>query len=288
MRAEAARSGAIGIDHVPGGWRRVGRYVVLCVVAFFVLFPIYTTLVAALKPGPKVLQHPLLPGNFTLQVFRDAWTEGRLGRYLWNSTVVAVVVTIAQVVTSLTSAYAFAFVRFPFRTFWFGLFLSTLLVPLEATLVVNRRTIDSLGWINSYRGLAVPFLATAFGTFLMRQVFLQIPKDLREAGTMDGLGHWGFLREVAIPLERPTLGALALFSFLSTWNQYLWPNLITTQEDMNTVQTGLKLLNSSVPDIQRFNVPIAGTIIAALPIALVLVVFQRQLVRGLTAGAVKG
>ena len=279
---------AVGIDHVRGGWRMVARYTLLVIVTFLVLFPIYTTVVASLKPGGKVLQHPLLPGNFTFSVFRDAWTEGRLGRYLWNSTVVAVLVTVAQLATSLTSAYAFAFLRFPLKNLWFGMFLATLLVPLEATLVVNRRTVDSLGWLNSFQGLAVPFLATAFGTFLMRQVFLQIPKDLREAGQMDGIGHWGFLREVAIPLVRPTLGALALFSFLTSWNQYLWPNLITTKEDMNTVQTGLRLLNSSVPDIERFNVPIAGTVIAALPIALVLVIFQRQLVRGLTAGAVKG
>ncbi|MEI6495942.1 MAG: carbohydrate ABC transporter permease [Actinomycetota bacterium] len=279
---------AIGIDHVRPGWRSVARYVVLAVVAFLVLFPIYTTVIAALKPGSKVLDRPLVPGNFTLQVLRDAWTEGRMGRYLWNSTVVAVVVTVAQLVTSVLAAYAFAFLRFPLKAFWFGVFLATLLVPAETTLVVNRRTIDSLGWLNTYRGLAVPFLATAFGTFLLRQVFLQIPSELREAATMDGLGHLGFLREVAVPLVRPTLGALALFSFLSSWNQYLWPNLITTREDMNTVQNGLRLLNSSVPDIQRFNVPIAGTIIAALPIALVLVIFQRQLVRGLTAGAVKG
>jgi sn-glycerol 3-phosphate transport system permease protein len=278
----------MAIDRTKGGWRLGGRYVLLCVVAFLVLFPIYTTVVASLKPGPKVLERPLVPGSFTLDVFRDAWTVGRMGRYLMNSLIVAVFVTVAQVLTALLSAYAFAFLRFPFRNFFFGLFLATLLVPLESTLVVNRRTVDSLGWLNTYMGLAVPFLATAFGTFLMRQVFLQIPKDLREASQMDGLGHWGFLREVAVPLVRPTLGALALFSFLGTWNQYLWPNLITTEENMHTVQTGLRLLNSSVPDIQKFNVPIAGTIIAALPIALVLILFQRQLVRGLTAGAVKG
>jgi hypothetical protein len=127
-----------------------------------------------------------------------------------------------------------------------------------------------------YLSSAFDFDAAAFGI------------SPREAAQMDGLGHLGFMREVAVPLVRPTLGALALFSFLSSWNQYLWPNLITTREDMNTVQTGLRLLNSSVPDIERFNVPIAGTIIAALPIAIVLAVFQRQLVRGLTAGAVKG
>jgi sn-glycerol 3-phosphate transport system permease protein len=279
---------AVGIDHVRPGWRMAGRYVVLGIVAFAVLLPVYTTVVAALKPGGKVLDRPFVPEHLTLSVLRDAWTEGRLGRYLWNSAIVATIVTVAQLVTSVLAAYAFAFLRFPLKAFWFAVFLATLLVPLETTLVVNRRTIDSLDWLNTYQGLAVPFLATAFGTFLMRQVFLQIPNELREAARMDGLGHLGFLREVALPLVRPTLGALALFSFLASWNQYLWPNLITTEEDMNTVQTGLRLLNSSVPDIERFNVPIAGTIIAALPIAIVLVIFQRQLVRGLTAGAVKG
>jgi len=279
---------AIGIDHVRPGWRMVARYVVLGVVALAVLLPVYTTVVAALKPGGKVLDRPFVPEHLTLSVLRDAWTEGRLGRYLWNSAIVATIVTVAQLVTSVLAAYAFAFLRFPLKAFWFTVFLATLLVPLETTLVVNRRTIDSLDWLNTYQGLAVPFLATAFGTFLMRQVFLQIPGELREAARMDGLGHLGFLREVALPLVRPTLGALALFSFLASWNQYLWPNLITTEEDMNTVQTGLRLLNSSVPDIERFNVPIAGTVIAALPIAIVLVIFQRQLVRGLTAGAVKG
>jgi sn-glycerol 3-phosphate transport system permease protein len=151
---------------------------------------------------------------------------------------------------------------------------------------VNRRTVDSLGWLNTYQGLAVPFLATAFGTFLLRQVFLGLPKDLRDAAAIDGVGHLGFLRHVAVPLVRPTLGALALFSFLGAWNQYLWPNLITTDADMNTVQSGLRLLRST--SLDQPNLLMAGTIIAAIPIFLVLMLFQRQLVRGLTAGAVKG
>lgn len=268
--------------------RTVGRYALLITVAAAVLLPIYATLVAALKPGNQVLNRPFVPGPITLDVFRDAWTQGRMGRYLVNSAVVAIIVTVVQLVTSVLSAYAFTFLRFPLRNGLFVVFLATLLVPLESTLVVNRRTIDSLGWLNTFQGLTVPFLATAFGTFLLRQVFRQIPSELREAAQMDGLGHLGFLRQVALPLVRPSLGALGLLAFLGTWNQYLWPNLITTQEDMNTVQTGLRLLNSSVPDIERFNVPIAGTIIAALPIVAVLIAFQRQLVRGLTAGAVKG
>jgi ABC-type sugar transport system permease subunit len=120
----------------------VARYVVLGVVALAVLLPVYTTVVAALKPGGKVLDRSFVPEHLTLSVLRDAWTEGRLGRYLWNSAIVATIVTVAQLVTSVLAAYAFAFLRFPLKAFWFTVFLATLLVPLETTLVVNRRTID--------------------------------------------------------------------------------------------------------------------------------------------------
>lgn len=273
-------------DRASSGWRLAGRYTLLGIVTFLVLFPVYTTVVAALKPGDKVLQNPLVPDSFTLQVLADAWTEGRLGRYLLNSFVVAAIVTIGQVVTSLLSAYAFALLDFPGRGVLFVVFLSTLLVPVEATLVVNRRTIDSLGWLNSYQGLAIPFAATAFGTFLMRQAFLSLPRDLHDAARIDGAGHVSFIRYLAIPLVTPTLGALALFSFLSSWNQYLWPNLITTEAEMNTVQSGLRLLRFS--SLDEPNLLMAGTVIAAVPVFAALVIFQRSLVRGLTAGAVKG
>ena len=254
----------MALDTAPKGWRSFARYSMLIIVALFILFPVYTTVIAALKPGNKVLDNPLVPNAFTLDVLKDAWTQGRLGRYLMNTTVVAFIVTSVQLVTSIATAYAFSFLKFPMKRLVFGIFLSTLLVPLEVTLVVNRRTIDSLGWLNSFQGLTIPFVATAFGTFLLRQVFMQIPPDLREAAQMDGLGHWGFMKEVAIPLVRPTLGALGLFSFLSSWNQYLWPSLITTEDDMNTLQTGLRLLASS--DLDKPNLIMAGTIIAAVPI----------------------
>ena len=267
-------------------WGRIGRYGLLAFVAIVVLFPIYTTVIAALKPGNRVLVNPLVPDSFTLDVLRDAWTEGRLGRYLLNSLVVATLVTIGQVVTSLMAAYAFAMLRFPGRNVLFVLFLATLLIPLEATVVVNRQTIDSLGWLNSYQGLVVPFLASAFGVFLLRQALMSLPKELRDAALIDGVGHAGFLRHVAVPLLRPTLGALALFAFLGTWNAYLWPTLITTDEDWNTVQAGLRQLKAQALDTP--NLLMAGTIIAAIPIAVVLLIFQRQLIRGLTAGAVKG
>jgi sn-glycerol 3-phosphate transport system permease protein len=273
-------------DLAPRGWRLGARYALLAVVTVVVLFPVYTTVIGAFKPTGKLLDNPLLPDAFTLDVLADAWTDGRLGRYLFNSFVVAAIVTVCQVVTSLLSGYAFSLLDFPGRGALFVVFLSTMLVPLEATLVVNRRTIGDLGWLNSYQGLAIPFAATAFGTFLVRQAFLSLPPDLRDAAIIDGAGHLAFLRHVAVPVVRPTLGALALFSFLSSWNQYLWPNLVTTEADMNTVQSGLRSLREGA--LQQPNLVMAGTVIAAIPIAIALLVFQKALVRGLTAGAVKG
>ena len=271
----------------PRGLRAVGRYALLLLVSVIVLFPIYTTLVAALKPGNKVLVNPLVPSDFTLDIFRAAWNEGHLDRYMVNSIIVAVIVTVATVVTAVLSAYAFAILEWPGRNVVFLAFLATMLVPLEATLVVNRRTIDSLGWINTYQGLTVPFLATAFGTFLLRQVFLTLPRDLRDAAAIDGVGHLGFLRHVAVPLVRPSIAALAAMAFLGNWNSYLWPNLITTENDMYTLQSGLRALAQS-SGVDRPNLLMAGVIIAFLPIVILLLVFQRQLVRGLTAGGVKG
>ena len=284
-------------DH-PSGLRLVGRYVLLVVIVAAVLFPVYTTVVAAFKPSDKFLINPLVPDAFTFDVIREAWSSGRLGRYLVNSTIVAVIITTAQVLTSLLSGYAFAYLRFPGRRIVFYAFLATLLVPLEATLFVNFETVEEgltlplidvtipFGGLNSFQALTVPFLATAFGTFLVRQALLDLPGDLRDAARIDGIGHLGFIRHVAVPLVRPTLAALALFSFLSSWNQYLWPSLIINEADRNTVQSGLRLLSKS--NLDAPNLVMAGTVIAAIPILIVLVIFQKQLVRGLTAGAVKG
>ncbi|HEX3947110.1 MAG TPA: carbohydrate ABC transporter permease, partial [Acidimicrobiales bacterium] len=182
--------------------------------------------------------------------------------------------------------YAFAFLRFPFRRTLFVVFLSTLMIPFEVTLITNLDTITSFGWYNTFQGLTVPFLATGFGVFLLRQAFLQIPKDLQEAATLDGYGHWRFMLRVAVPLARPALAALAVFSFLAAWNQYLWPLVVTGDNNaIRTVQIGLKQLQGQ--QIQDFNVTLAGTVIAVVPLLILLIVFQKQLVRSLTAGAVK-
>jgi sn-glycerol 3-phosphate transport system permease protein len=268
--------------------RLFGRYLVLTLLAFVILFPIYITVVnALLRPTQIAARSPtFFPTEPQWHTYSDAWSDGHLGTYLRNSFIQTGLIVIGQLVTSILAAYAFAFLRFPFKRTLFIVFLATLMVPFEITIITNLQTVNTLGWFDTFAALAVPFLATGFGAFLLRQTFLQLPTDLQDAAKLDGYGHLRFLARVAIPLARPTIAALAVFSFLSAWNQYLWPLLVTEDERLRTVQIGLKQLRAT--NIDQLNVTFAGTVIAAIPLAILLIVFQKQLVRGLTAGAVKG
>ena len=268
--------------------RRIGSYALLTFSAVVVLLPVYVTIVLAIQPGNAALTFPraLIPADLDLGVFARAFDLTNLQRYLVNSAIVALLITAAQVVTSILAAYAFAELRFPGRNALFVAFLATLMIPAEVTIVANFDTIVWLGWLDSYQGLVVPFMATAFGTFLIRQSFMGIPQDLRDAARLDGYGHLGFLWSVAVPLARPAIAALSVFSFLAAWNQYLWPLLVTNDDDLRTVQIGLKALTST--NVDDLNLVFAGTIIAAVPIFVLLIAFQKHLVRGLTSGAVKG
>lgn len=269
--------------------KRIGNYALLSAVAFVVLFPIYITVVNSLIPTKEILQRPptFFPTSPRFGAYTEAFGAGHLGRYLVNSFVVASLITVGQVGTAILAAYAFAFLDFPFKRTLFFAFLATLMVPFEVTIVANYDTIvNRLGWGDSYQGLVLPFLATGFAAFLLRQTFLGVPRDLRDAAALDGYGHLRFLARVVVPLARPTIAALGVFSFLLAWNQYLWPLIVTNDERYRTVQIGLKALRGQ--SLDRLDVVFAGTIIAAIPIFVLLIVFNRQLIRGLTQGAVKG
>lgn len=264
------------------------RYALLTLAALIVLFPIYSAVVVSVQPAFALLDFPgiLFPTEFDFSTFGDAIDTGDLARGLRNSTIVAAVITTFQVTTSVLAAYAFAFLRFPGKRMIFYGFLATLMIPAEVIVVAQFELISNLHWLDTFQGLCVPFLAFAFGTFMIRQSFLGVPSDLRDATALDGYGHFGFLWHVAVPLARPAIAGLGVFSFLFAWNQYLWPRLVGTDPDVRTVQIGLRSLASA--NVDELNLVIAGTLVAALPIAVVLIVFQRHLVRGLTAGAVKG
>lgn len=269
-------------------WRPAGWYVLLTALSVLVLFPIYMLLLRAISdPLTYVARgQPIYPVAIEWDAFSKAFTSADLGRAMGLSFVVTLVIVVAQLLTSVLAAYAFAFLDFPFKRLMFAIVIATLLLPIEVTLIANLQTMRDFDLLNSVPGLSLPFLATAFGIFLIRQGFLGIPGELRDAATLDGYGHLRFLFGVAMPLNRPIIGSFVVISFLGAWNQYVWPRFATTQDSWQTVQVALRSI--ATDRVDQLNIGFAAAVIAALPLVVLLILFQRQIVRGLTAGAVKG
>jgi len=276
--------------------RKAGWYVLLSALSLVVLFPLYMTIVRAISNPSKALltggAH-LTPIDAEWDSFTRAFNEGNLGRPLLWSLAVTLVIVGGQLLTSLFAAYAFAFLDFPFKRVLFGVVVATLLLPIEVTLVTNVETFQDWGWIQpnqnggqAFGALTLPFLATAIGIFLIRQGFLSVPRDLRDAAALDGYGHLRFLWRVAIPVSRPIIASFVLISFLGAYNQYVWPSASVRTQMYNTIQLTLRAVTGQRLD--QLNIPFAAAIVASIPVLVLLIAFQRHLVRGLTAGAVKG
>jgi sn-glycerol 3-phosphate transport system permease protein len=263
-------------------------YAALTGASLLVAFPLLLALSYSLMNESQIATYPppVLPPEPTLDNYARAIATIPIGRYLLNSFVVSTLVVAGQLVTATLAAFAFAFIPFRGRNLAFLLFLSTLMVPWEATIIPNYLTMRDLEWLDTYQALAVPFMATAFGTFLLRQSFMQLPRELRDAAVVDGASRLRFLLQIVLPLSRPALGTVAIYAFLSTWNQYFWPLLVTNQTLMRTTQVGVAQLRFE--ESLRWGFLMAGVIMVAVPTLALLVLGQRQLVRGLTAGAVKG
>ncbi|MBE3554311.1 MAG: carbohydrate ABC transporter permease [Thermicanus sp.] len=263
-------------------------YLFLMIAGLFLLYPLFFTFSTSLMTPEEAGIYPpkLLPSHLYLNNFKEALETAPLVRFLLNSTVVSLIVTAGQLLTSSLAAYAFAFIPFKGRNLLFALFLSTMMIPWEVAVIPNYLTIKSWGWLDSYQGLTVPFLASAFGTFLLRQSFLQLPKDLIEAAKIDGAGHLRIYAGIVLPIARPALATLGVYAFLTTWNMYLWPLLITNSETMRTVQIGVGMLQWQ--EFTAWNLVLAGITIVLLPSLLVLLFGLKQLIQGLSAGALKG
>ena len=263
-------------------------YALLILVAGVVLFPLWSALTISMLSDAEVALFPprLWPSHLNLDNFRRALEQAPLGRYLFNSVIQSTIVMLGQLITASLAAFAFAFINFKGRNILFLVFLSTMMIPWEATIIPNYLTIRSIGWTDTFQGLSAPFLATAFGTFLLRQFFLSLPKELHDAATIDGSSDFRFLITIVLSLARTAQSTLGAYSFLQTYNQYLWPLLVTNNQQMRTVQIGIALLQ----DQERFmfNIVMAGVVMILVPTFTLFVFGNRQLIRGLTSGAVKG
>lgn len=263
-------------------------YLLLILLSLVVLYPLIFTVFSSFMTEKEVADFPppLFPSSFYLGNFTEAISGFPIIRFILNSFIVSTAIMISQVITSSLAAYAFAFLNFRGKTLLFGLFLSTMMIPWEVTIIPNYLTIKDWGWMDSYQGLIVPFMAGAFGVFLLRQFFLQLPRELFDAAKIDGCGHIRSYLSMVLPLSRSSIATLAVYTFLTHWNHFLWPLLITNQASMRTVQIGVAMLQHA--EVMSWNLILAGVTIVLIPSFVLLAFGVKQLVRGITAGALKG
>ena len=264
-------------------------YIVLGVTAAVVMMPYIWMLSTSLKDKGEIFTYPptWIPHVFRLQNYVDAWNAAPFGRYFLNSVFVAVAVTIGQLITCSLAAFAFARMNFKGKNFMFALFLSTTMISTQVTMVPSYLVLKNLHWLDTYQGLIVPFLASAFGVFMLRQQFMTLPRDLEDAAKLDGCGRLRFLWEIVLPLSKPVLASQALFAFMGNWNSYLWPLVVTTSKNMRTLQIGLRYFVSQEGGTQ-WGLFMAATVFVSLPVVIFYFIIQKSFVEGIAATGLKG
>lgn len=260
----------------------------LTVLGLIFLLPIIWMVLSALKPSAEVFTVPPMPFGSEIKFgnFAEAWNYLPFGRFILNTLFVAGTGTLITLVASAMSAYAFARLRFRVREHLFVLYLSTLIVPQEVIVIPMFLVMQRLGWVNSYKALILPWAFTAFGTFLLRQFFLTIPIELEEAAKIDGAGHVRILRSIIIPIAAPAFAVLAVFTFISYWNSFLWPLIIVNDTNQMTVPLGLQLFLGQQG--QRWELLMAAATISMMPTVLLVLALQKYLVRGIALSGLGG
>ncbi|MER3481033.1 MAG: sugar ABC transporter permease [Meiothermus sp.] len=261
-------------------------YVVLVLGSLVMIFPFLWMLLTSLKPFQEVFDLKLFPQSATLNNYRQVLLETQFPRWFFNSLVVAVITTLSVLFFDSLVGYTLAKLRFPGKGVIFVLILSTLMVPTEMLIIPWYVMSAENGWVNTYWGLLFPGLMSAFGVFLLRQFFQTLPGDLLDAGRMDGLSEFGVFWRVAFPLVRPALAALGIFTFLGNWNAFLWPLVIVQTAEMRTLPVGVALFSGEAGT--AWNLIMAASSLAVLPVLLVFLFFQRQIIEGVVLTGVKG
>jgi sn-glycerol 3-phosphate transport system permease protein len=271
---------------------QLGRALAYATMAFAVVLvgmPIYWMLLAAFKTNQEIFLSPptWIPLAPTLNNFPDAWKQAPFGQFYINSLIYTLVSGSAKILQAIFSAYAFAFLRFPRKNLVFLLLLVALMIPDEFTVLPNFLTLALIGWSNTYQGLLLPGFVSAFGTFLLRQHFLSLPREVLEAARMDGAGHLRTMWSVVLPMSRPVLATLVLLTVVQRWNDFLWPLIITNSVNMRTLSVGIALLFQKETGTV-WGLVMAGTLYVVMPVLILFLIVQRHIVEGIAAGAVKG
>ncbi|WAC75051.1 sn-glycerol-3-phosphate ABC transporter permease UgpE [Roseateles sp. SL47] len=266
-------------------------HLILVLGVLIVAFPLYIAFVASTQTAQAIVQAPmpLVPGGHLLENYQAALTgsgssagsNAPVARMMWVSLVCAVLIAVGKIAISLLSAFAIVYFRFPMRQLFFWAIFVTLMLPVEVRIGPTYQVVADLQLLNSYAGLTVPLIASATATFLFRQFFLTVPDELVEAARIDGAGALRFFRDVLLPLSATSIAALFVIQFIYGWNQYLWPLLVTTDEQMYPVVIGIKRMISGGDAANDWNIIMATAVLAMIPPALVVVLMQRWFVKGL-------
>ncbi len=265
--------------------------VVMVLGVLIVAFPLYLALIASTHTAQAIAQAPMpmLPGGHMLENYAavlagsggSGASNAPVGRMMWVSLVTAMAITVGKIAVSLLSAFALVYFRFPLRGLVFWSIFVTLMLPVEVRIAPTYQVVADLGLLNTYAGLTVPLIASATATFLFRQFFLTVPDELVEAARMDGAGPMRFFLDILLPLSKTSIAALFVIQFIYGWNQYLWPLLATTSEDMYPVVVGIRRMMAGGDSGNQWNMVMATAVLAMLPPTLVVVLMQRWFVKGL-------
>jgi sn-glycerol 3-phosphate transport system permease protein len=269
--------------------RVLGRHGLLLLCVAVTCFPVLYALLVSTFDFQQIFIYPprLIPGTSLLENVRLAWTKVGLGRLLANSFLISISVALGKIVLSILAAFAFTYFRdFPGKNILFVVILITHMLPLPVRIVSTFQLMDNLGWVNTYYALTIPFFASATGTLLFRQFFLTVPQSLSDAARIDGAGPMRFLTRILVPLSYNNLMALFMVEFVYMWNEYLWPLIVTTSNEMRVAQIGIKMLVAT--DAQaEWNVIMAGVILVMLPPLIILLLLQNHFMRSVTFGQEK-
>jgi sn-glycerol 3-phosphate transport system permease protein len=268
----------------------VVTHLILIAGVAIIALPLYVGFVGSTLSFDQVTSVPMqmTPGTHLLENYKAVLTSGStagskapVGHMLWNSLVMALCIAIGKIAISLLSAFAIVYFRFPLRRTFFWMIFVTLMLPVEVRILPTYKVVAELGMVDTYAGLTLPLIASATATFLFRQFFLTVPDELAEAARIDGAGPMRFFVDILVPLSRTSMAALFVIMFIYGWNQYLWPLLVTTREDMYTVVIGIKRMVAGGDTLVEWQLVLATAMLALLPPALVVLLMQRWFVKGL-------
>ncbi|MCD8368766.1 MAG: carbohydrate ABC transporter permease [Clostridiales bacterium] len=258
------------------------------IVALIILLPLLYAVSIAFMPSSELFttEFNLLPKHPTLENFQQALIKIPLAKFVLNSFIVAGCITFGQIISCSLAAFSFSFLDFKGKDVLFMLVMATMMIPGEATIISNYLTVGSLGWLDSYHVLIIPYLTSAMGIFLFRQFYMTFPISLYESAKIDGCSNLYFIFKILIPLTKAAIGAMAVYTFINAWNMYMWPLLVTGSNNYRTVQIGISMLDSV--DSQTITQMIAGVVLIIFPSISIFIIGQKQLIRGMFSGAVKG